>query len=258
MLTKTDQLYSHTAFGAKIPVPNFADVMVAGSSCVDYSGLNQNQKVFGEDGESYDTLLATVLFAENHTPQMVILENVLTFPWAKVEALWHARGYATKVILLDSKNYYLPQTRQRGYMIGVRREVNGHPDLKLDADAVVLLWFDIMEKLQRRASSPFTDFILADDSEELAKFNQQARAQISANKKTSWEKTRVECTSCRSTNFLGFEKPFTEWENNGSCLVSDDCNKPWFKKQVERVWDTIEINHLRAIVQRYYDMAYKW
>jgi site-specific DNA-cytosine methylase len=258
MLTNTDQLCSHTAFGAMIPVPKCADVMVAGSSCVDYSGLNQHQKEFGEEGESYDTLMATVKYAEKHTPQMVILENVLNFPWEEVEGLWHAQGYATKVALLDSKNFYLPQTRQRGYMIGLRREVNGHPKLELDADAAVLEWFKIMEKLQRRASSPFTDFILADDSEELAKYNQQAGAQISVTKNVPWAKTRVECTSCRSTNFLGFKKPLTEWENNGSCLVPDNCNIPWFKKQVERIWDTIEINHLRAIVHRQYDMAYKW
>jgi site-specific DNA-cytosine methylase len=186
MLAQTNQLCSHTAFGAKILVPDFADIMIAGSSCVDYSGLNSNRKEFGEAGESFETLEAAIQYAKAHCPLLIILENVMRFPWDKVEALWRAMGYATKVALLDSKDFALPQTRQRGYMIAVRRVVIGRPDLNLDADAAVEKWFIIMENLQRRASSPFTDFILEDDSEELEKYNQQAVVQIAPNKNSPW------------------------------------------------------------------------
>lgn len=232
--------------------------MIAGSSCVDYSTLNNQQKEFGANGESYETLVATVDYAENHKPTIVILENVYTFPWPQVETMWHNVGYATKVAYLDSKDFYLPQTRQRGYMIGLRRNMIKERKVGLDADVAVERWFEVLEKLQRRASSPFTEFIFADDDEELRKYNQQAAVLLPPNKSVSWEKTRIECLSCRSCNFLGFKKPVTDWENNGSCLVPDFCNAPWFKKQVERIWDTIDINHLRAIGQRSYDMAYKW
>ena len=34
-----------TAYGAKVPVPTDVDMLVAGTSCVDYSGLNNQKKV---------------------------------------------------------------------------------------------------------------------------------------------------------------------------------------------------------------------
>ena len=231
--------------------------MVAGSSCVDYSPLNNKPKEFGTSGESYETLTATVEYAIKHTPTIVILENVLKFPWDKVGTLWHNAGYATKVAYLDSKDFYLPQTRQRGYMIGLRRAVINERHLNLDADAAVEKWFEVLQSLQRRASSSFTEFILADDDVQLQKFSQQAAVLLKTGKNVSWDKCRVECLSYRSCNLLGFKKPVTDWENNGSCLVPDYYNTLWFKRQVERIWDTIEINHLRSIAARSYDMAYK-
>ena len=241
-------------------VPGGADIMIAGSSCIDYSSLNNKPKEFGTSGESYDTLKATLDHATVHKPLIVILENVLKFPWSYVESLWQNAGYATKVAYLDSKDFYLPQTRQRGYMIGLRREALIEPQVGLEADdaadEAVKKWFEVLGNLQRRASSPFTDFILADDDAELRKYNQQAAALMTPNKNVSWEKCRTECLSCRSANFLGFKKPLTDWENNGSCCVPDSYNKEWYDKQVERIWDTLDINHLRSVT-RFYDFSYK-
>ncbi len=232
--------------------------MIAGSSCVDYSPLNSRPKEFGANGESYETLTATVDYAKKHRPIIVILENVFNFPWREVERMWRDAGYATKVAYLDSKDFYLPQTRQRGYMIGLRRAAITERKVELDADTAVEKWFEVLGKLQRRASSPFTDFILPDDDPQLQKYNQRAAVFLAAGKTVSWDKCKVECISYRSCNFLGFKKPVTDWETNGSCKVPDFCNTLWFKRQVERIWDTVDINHLRSVAARCYDMAYKW
>jgi site-specific DNA-cytosine methylase len=257
-------------------VPKGADIMIAGSSCIDYSLLNNKPKEFGASGESYDTLKATLDYAKVHKPLVVILENVLSFPWHNVEQWWQEAGYVTQVAFLDSKDFYLPQTRQRGYMIGLRWKARTESQVGLEADNIVddaaddaadnaakeaaliavKKWFEVLGNLQRRASSPFTEFILADDDTELRKYSQQAAAMIMTNKNVSWEKCRIECLSCRSGNFLGFKKPVTDWENNGSCVVPDFYDKEWYKKQVERVWDTLDINHLRSIL-RFYDFSYK-
>lgn len=249
-------------------VPKGADIMIAGSSCVDYSLLNNKPKEFGASGESYDTLIATLDYAKVHKPLIVILENVLSFPWHSVEQSWQEAGYATQVAFLDSKDFYLPQTRQRGYMIGLRWKARTESQVGLEADDIadsaahkaaliaVKKWFEVLGNLQRRASSPFTDFILADDDAELRKYSRQAAALIMTNKNVSWERCRAECLSCRSANFLGFKKPVTDWENNGSCIVPDSYDMEWYKKQVERVWDTLDINHLRSIL-RFYDFSYK-
>lgn len=254
----TDDLCSHTAFGAPEPVPDKADIMIAGSSCVDYSPLNSNPKEFGTKGESLETLMATLDYAKAHKPTIVILENVMKFPWPTVEGKWREIGYATKVAKLDSKNFYLPQTRTRGYMIGIRKTAYLERGLEFEAKAAVETWFEILEKLQRRASSPFTDFIFADDDVQLQRHNKRAAVLLTTGKNVPWDKCRVECLSYRSCNFLGFKKPVTEWENNGSCKVPEYCNTLWFKRQVERIWDTIDINHLRSIALRSYDMSYKW
>jgi site-specific DNA-cytosine methylase len=257
MVADTNHLSSHTAFGASEPVPCDADIMIAGSSCIDYSSLNTKPKEFGNLGESYETLVAAVEYAKEHRPNIVILENVYKFPWASTEGLWHDAGYATKVVYLDSKDFYLPQTRQRGYMIGLRRDVISERNVDLDADTAVENWFKTLGKLQRRASSPFTDFIFSNDDAALRKFNRQTAMQMMPGKTVPWEKCRVECLSYRLCNLLGFKKPVTAWENNGSCTVPDFCNSLWFKRQVERIWDTIEINHLRSAALRWYDIAYK-
>jgi site-specific DNA-cytosine methylase len=201
--------------------------------------------------------MAVVNFAKIHRTKIVILENVLKFAWAEVENVWHEAGYATQVALLDSKDFYLPQTRQRGYMIGISRAAVSEWNADFDADAAVKQWFEILSKLQRRASSPFTDFIFADDDVQLQEHKREAAVVLAAGQTNDWKKCRLEVLSYRACKFLGFKRPFTDWENNGSCHVPDFCFKLWFKRQVERVWDTADINHLRSVAERFYDFAYK-
>ena len=229
--------------------------MIAGSSCIDYSSLNNKRKSYEDDGESRRTAEATVEYAKNHSAKIVVLENVLKAPWGNMELAWQRAGYATQVVLLDSKDFYLPQTRQRGYMIGISRAVAEKCGLAVDE--AVKKWFEIMSKLQRRASSPFTDFIFDDDDVQLRNHDQEAAVVQTSCRSVPWEKCKVEVLCYRACNFLGLKRPFTNWENSGSCHVPDFCQKQWFKKQVERIWDTIDINHLRSISQRSYDMSCK-
>lgn len=219
--------------------------------------MNSHRKAFGESGESNDTKNASLAYAKKHKPSIVILENVVRFPWPKVEKEYRDAGYATKVVLLDSKDHGLPQTRRRGYMIGIRREAITERILDLDPDLAVKRWAELLGAMQRRASSPFTDFIFADDDPELQKYLAEAAQLPNTGKIITWDKCRAECLNYRAAHLLGFQRPFTEWQNNGSCNVPDFCNSVWFPQQVERIWDTVEINHLRSIVHRYYDMSFK-
>jgi site-specific DNA-cytosine methylase len=252
-------LCSHTAFGAKMKVPSGADIMVAGSSCIDYSALNNSRKEFGVSGESYETLVANVEFAKVHKPLIVILENVRHFPWAQTEKLWHDAGYASKVAFLDTKDFYLPQTRQRGYMVAIRTDLKTLTGDSFDAQAAVVRWFDILGELQRRASSPFTDFLLPDHDRRILKSYQQAEAQLLSGRSGTyaWDACQVECVCYRLYNLLGALKPFTSWENNGTCLVPDFTRRIWLKLLPERVWDTLDINLLRSVGDRDYDMSFK-
>ena len=210
-------------------------------------------------GESYDTLLGIVTYAKTHQPNIVILENVYGFAWGEAESMWHEIGYATQVALLDTKDFYIPQTRQRGYMIGLRRAAVKERHLDLDPDKAVRSWFTVLTKLQRRASSPFTDFIFSEGNAELQRWSQMDGDNFYMRSPTitPWEKCRTESLAYRASMLLGFKRPFTNGENKHSCNVSDACNHLWFRRQSERIRDTIDINQLRNVHNWWWDFFYK-
>ncbi|CAI4212262.1 unnamed protein product [Parascedosporium putredinis] len=137
-----------TAAGAKADVPRKVDVLVVGSSCVDFSSLNPKKNMAlrrmvgtqdvddyyldadaiasfltaaaGATSESATTFLASLKYINEVRPKMVILENVSTAPWdAIINYYFHRIGYHGQVCLLDTVDYGLPQTRRRGYVLAV-------------------------------------------------------------------------------------------------------------------------------------------
>lgn len=166
--------------------------------------------------------------------------------------------YETRVVLVDTKNFYIPQTRQRGYLVAFHKRTA----LQSGVNVVqaTLKWRTVMESFQRRASSPFTDFIFSDDDQRLHQLKREMTVSQGIDRvkrKVDWERCRHRYFSYRSSHLLGFMKPFTKWENNGSCSLPDGSWLTWAKGQVERIWDTVDVNHLRCVAQRDYDMSYK-
>ena len=116
-----DQAY--TAYGALVDVPNTpgsVDILIAGTSCVDYSNLNNQKKNMEEKGESGATFYGMLRWIEKAKPPIVIIENVYGAPWNDKVALFEERGYSATFVRLDTKDYYIPHTRQRGYLFAVR------------------------------------------------------------------------------------------------------------------------------------------
>ncbi|KAK5239810.1 hypothetical protein LTR16_011481, partial [Cryomyces antarcticus] len=105
-----------TAYGAKIPVPGDVDLLVAGFSCVDFSALNNRSKDLDDRGESGDTFNAVLAYANKWRPSIVVLENVSNAPWDDIQELLEKIDYACAWQRVDTKDYYLPQTRRRGYL----------------------------------------------------------------------------------------------------------------------------------------------
>jgi site-specific DNA-cytosine methylase len=56
-------------------------MLIAGTSCVDYSGLNTKQKGLEEGGESGLTFKGMLAWVKKYEPPIVILENVSGAPW---------------------------------------------------------------------------------------------------------------------------------------------------------------------------------
>ena len=116
-----------TAYGTLAPVPNTpgtVDILVAGTSCVDFSNLNNSQKELDEKGESGQTFRGMLDWVKKAQPPIVILENVSGAPFDQMVALMESCGYHSTFLRVDSKRYYTPQTRQRGYVVAIKKGKN--------------------------------------------------------------------------------------------------------------------------------------
>jgi site-specific DNA-cytosine methylase len=145
-----------TAYGAEVDIPNNVDVLVAGFTCKDLSRLNAKGKTLEDGGESGDTWLAVYTYAERFRPSIVLLENVKSerATWDDVVSRWDKIGYEAAWLFCDTKRYYLPQTRERMYMVAIERDHFGK-----GANRAVGNWKTTMQLLERPCSSPYEAFI---------------------------------------------------------------------------------------------------
>lgn len=113
----TDLIPSVTAFGSLRKVPSTLDLLVVGFSCVDFSNMNLYRKTLDEMGESGHTFYGVLRYTQRCRPPLMILENVCGAPWGHIKDAFKEIDYHAYHIKVDTKNYYLPQTRERGYML---------------------------------------------------------------------------------------------------------------------------------------------
>ncbi|RMZ83177.1 hypothetical protein DV738_g1364, partial [Chaetothyriales sp. CBS 135597] len=250
-----------TVYGAKAKPPTDVDILVAGTSCVDYSALNRQTKGFKEKGESWVTMWGAGEYARAFKPKIILLENVANAPWDKIKAYWSEIGYECQPCKLDSKDFYTPHTRERGYMVGFHRhqaEACG-----INVKEATTSWLEMLQFLERRASSPFDDFIYRHDSPEfnvlMRTLTKEAKRGISMRKRGTqdWLQSRARHTNTRSGDQLGYLRPYTNWQPNGSLRMPDSHQNEWLTTQPDRIRDLLDINHLRYLQLRNYDMSYK-
>ncbi|KAK8236798.1 hypothetical protein HDK77DRAFT_484154 [Phyllosticta capitalensis] len=230
-------------YGAKAKVPGDVDIVVAGSSCVDFSALNVKKgKV--SNGESNDTLDGVLAYVEKWKPTVLIFENVSGAPWEKLEKRAASYGYQASFCRADTKDFYLPQTRTRGYMLWIRRDESQNHSKALKE------WADLMKSgLKRRASAPASAFLLPGDDPRVHQFNSELSRVFQRSNKSRdvlWDACRRRHEDRRREESLGKLKPITQWVKGGGCVAFEHAHKPWLNKQVERVWDSIDIRCLRA------------
>jgi site-specific DNA-cytosine methylase len=239
--------------------------MVAGTSCVDFSRLNSHAKKITDDGESGDTFRSLVEYLVRFRPAICILENVKSAPWKEIQGIlsndleglsancqehysgmWKDgdKGYAAKVAQLDTKDHYIPQTRQRGYLVAIDRKY-------VNADIAVDEWVRKLEDLEQRASSPVESFL----SEDTVTTDMLACSK-KFGRENDWDLCYSRHQEYRVNNGLGSRRPLTQWVRGGSCTGPDHWQIDWVRAQVERVWDTLDICHLRN-AQRGFDDCYK-
>jgi hypothetical protein len=227
-----------TAYGAEADVPRDIHILIAGSSCVDFSTLNTAQvNGFGErEGESEDTFMAVLRYTEWARPPIVILENVdKDEAWNEFKQHFEKIRYATEVVKVDTKDYYIPQTRQRRYMLCLDAKVYKHAKTQELAK-----WRDLMSEFRRRASSALPTFLLsANDSRHIALLGRnQGSSRDAGGMNTTWEACRGRHLAVRSDDALGLRKPVTS-------ILPEHCDLKWMKRRVARELDVVDICHLK-------------
>ncbi|KAF2722314.1 hypothetical protein K431DRAFT_284007 [Polychaeton citri CBS 116435] len=234
---KEDVPKATTAYGAKVPVPTDVDIVIAGTSCVDFSRLNNKQKGLNDNGESAKTWEAVTAFNKAFRPAIVILENVLNADWDAMLACYEEMQYESAGVLVDTKHFYIPHTRQRGYMVcfDQSRQVN--------TEGMGKHWQALMEKFKRPASSPVTSFLETNDSANASHFKLALGDE--PGREVDWTQCEITQMQYRQEKRLGTERPFTQWQESGAISVPENGVRAWYASQVERVLDTIDCAVLR-------------
>ncbi|KAI1638962.1 hypothetical protein F4809DRAFT_199476 [Biscogniauxia mediterranea] len=275
--------HAPTAMGGLAPIPKDIDILIAGCSCVEFSNLNTKKKTdyndriakkgnellrradkmstqFTEDvnallddiikgliglGDSGQTFFSMLSYVRNHKPKVVILENVMNAPWEQNRDLWfHGINYASTFVKLDTKDFWIPQTRTRGYLIAVHRGF-----FKETSGKVTEAWANAVKNLKRRASAPVTDWLLP-PTHSLAIRACQDDAEKSFKGKerdVSWTRSKVRHDRVRRIEGLGDARPMTNWGSVVGRKPWDKMSQIYISSLNNRSKDCIEIWQLRAL-----------
>ncbi|KIM21844.1 hypothetical protein M408DRAFT_29225 [Serendipita vermifera MAFF 305830] len=239
-----------TAYGALVPVPGNIDILIAGTSCVDYSTLNSHQKAITDGGESGNTFFGMLSYVINHRPPVVVLENVCSAPWDHVCDEFEAIGYKARQVRLDTKGFYIPHTRMRGYLIAI--EAKRWKPSGVNVNDIVDAWVTGMKTyMQRPASCTLDAFLLPSDDPRIHEGRQRLamETKMSAGrrrKEVDWARCEQRHTRCRAEEAIGNKRPLTKWDEGGGFTFLDHIWEDWCADSVPRVKDLMDISHLRA------------
>ena len=241
--------FATTAYGAKVAVPTEIDMVVAGTSCVDFSRMNRHRKSLHDGGESDATWHAVLAFCKTARPGIVVIENVKNAPWDQMIGDYEKAGYISVGALLDTKNFYLPQTRQRGYLVAFDKA------RVLGPNGAGKKWVSLMQQLRRHASSPFTSFLLPSD-------NLKGRDEIrleEPRREVDWSICEQRHLKYRVEKRVGYGRPVLHWQEGGAMSPPENWSTAFLQGQVSRVHDFLEVAVMRKALPQHgeYDMRYK-
>lgn len=217
--------------------------------------MNTRKKEVDDGGESGDTFGGVRNYAEKYSPKIVILENVKGSGkvWGDLTRHMMDAGYTCKHSFLDPKDYYIPQTRERGYMVCISRKLGTPHERSTATDRYI----NKLQSFQRAASSSAECFLLDHDDPRIVGARTAAAFDpVRAMADWDWVRNMVGHRNYRNSLGLGHKHFITQWEDGGFAKGPDFYDRQWFVTQGERVYDMIDISWLRGIV-RGYDQNHK-
>ncbi|KAI1611632.1 hypothetical protein EDD36DRAFT_409129 [Exophiala viscosa] len=248
-----EHLLPYTAYGAQQRPPKGVHMLIAGSSCVDFSNLNPSKPE--STSESAATFAGVRDYAKVYRPNLILMENVESATWSDFAEEYEKIGYRCKVIHANSINYYVPQTRRRTYCLAI--DVQRAELVKFDYEGALHEWANLMAQFQRRASSPYSDFLLSETDQRFLHEKQRTYGETQPRNQGNWTLCRKRHTNTRNSEQLGDATPYTGMKENRVVVMDDSAWQGWVIGQAQRVQDALDINLLRHVAQRGYDMRYK-
>ena len=183
------------------------------------------------------------------------MENVSTAPWDKFADVWTDIDYCAAYVKVDSKSYYLPQTRMRGYLIAIdKRRLDGIASDEQGSDSTKMSerFSALMTKFVRQASSPAGMFLLPENDRRLEQVRKDIATRVEAGTRSDirWERYQVRHTKFREERELGDQRPISRSQPGGfGSTPPDHYWRTWFAMQPERVWETLDMKFLQLISQ---------
>ncbi|PKQ29947.1 MAG: DNA (cytosine-5-)-methyltransferase [Actinobacteria bacterium HGW-Actinobacteria-10] len=108
-----------------------ADVLIGGFPCQDFSSCGPKRGLTSERGQLYRALVS---YMRTHQPMVVVAENVPHLErihggeaLVQIMADFQAAGYRFEKWRLFAPDYGVPQNRTRIFLVGVRKDITGHP-----------------------------------------------------------------------------------------------------------------------------------
>jgi site-specific DNA-cytosine methylase len=223
-------------------------MFIGGFVCKDLSSLNSYKKDIDENGQTGETWKAMLEYSRKNRPTIVLIENVRGEKkiWEYIVSEWAAAGYEATWHYRDTKDYYLPQTRLRMYMIAVNREMFG-----THAAQAVANWKTSMVTLQRPCSTPFEAFLKGTATECSNIFALPPKSE------PAWVQCKLKYDRIRSEQRLGIKRPVTRWSENGTLRPPDYADHEWYSVRSSREWECIDIAHLQRARSAAYDTRFK-
>jgi len=289
-----------TVYGKEADVPTDIDVVISGWACVDFSNLNSNKKTLDDGGESGDTFNATRTYTNTTRPKLLIMENVSGAPWQHANLKNQAKnvgrrgidkqmeeiGYAIAFLKLDTKDYYIPHTRVRGYMVctdiqawyNLHHGTNypkqtwakwleevathlkyGMKELELQVKELRDIlstysdrWVDLVKFFRSPANVPVEQMLIDEDSYLLDSLRIDKREK--SRKPTAWKACQIGHEKYRDDLGVGRKRPLTDWMRGGGFNLPDNFDPQ--PALVERTLDTLDIAHMRSAQRGYDDREY--
>ncbi|KAL2264457.1 hypothetical protein VTK26DRAFT_22 [Humicola hyalothermophila] len=177
-------------------------------------------------GESAITFFAALRLIVTKRPKVVILENVYGAPWDMyTDQIFPKVGYVARCVKLDSKDFYLPQTRQRGYLVAIDAEDMGEEV----ADEMATHWATVLSECKRPASTSISAFLRpADDPATI-----QARADMESkgSNNSDWALCSLRHNDARRKNGLRRDdNPFSlKAMRNGRLIFASFPSHSWLR-----------------------------